>query len=156
VTLILQIVKILLWLTTGDNSSILKHNLNSTEEVTAMKYKVLQIQLTDSEIDMVNKGWQVRKHILKTYMFGERVVPSATEAMDLGYYDHVLTIEGDKLEDVFYVGNFMDDRNLDKVRVHGTFSSVSVGDIIVDENDWAFVVDTFGFQMLPEKIEKEV
>ena len=117
-----------------------------------MQYKVLQIQLTDAEIDMVNEGWQVRKHILKTYMFGERVVPSATEAMDLGYYDHVLTIEGDKLEDVFYVGNFMDDRNLDKVRVHGTFSSVSVGDIIVDENDRAFVVDTFGFQMLPEKI----
>jgi len=46
----------------------------------------------------------------------------------------------------------MDDRNLDKVRVHGTFSSVSVGDIIVDENDFAFVVDTFGFEMLPEKI----
>ena len=121
-----------------------------------MKYKVLQIQLTDSEIDMVNEGVQVRKHILKTYMFGERVVPSATEAMKLGYYDHVLTIDGDKLEDVFYIGNFMDDRNLDKVQVHGTFSSVSVGDVIVDENDWAFVVDTFGFQMLPGKIEKEV
>ena len=117
-----------------------------------MKYKVFQIQLTDAEVDMVNEGWQVRKHILKTYMFGERVVPSATEAMDLGYYDHVLTIEGDKLEDVFYVGNFMDNRNLDKVRVHGTFSSVSVGDIIVDENDFAFVVNTFGFEMLPEKV----
>ena len=152
VILILQTVKTLLWLTTGDNSSILKHNLNSTEEVTAMKFKVLQIQLTDAEIDMVNEGWQVRKHVLKTYMFGERVVPSATEAMDLGYYDHVLTIDGDKLEDVFYIGNFMDDRNLDKVQVHGTFSSVSVGDVIVDENDFAFVVDTFGFEMLPEKI----
>ena len=140
-----------MWLTTGDNSSILKHNLNSIEEVTAMKYKVLQIQLTDSEIDMVNEGWQVRKHILKTYMFGERVVPSATKAMDLGYYDHVLTIDGDKLEDVFYKGNFAHD-HLKDVQVHGTFSSVSVGDIIVDENDFAFVVDTFGFEMLPEKV----
>jgi len=121
-----------------------------------MKYKVLQIQLTDAEVDMVNEGVQVRKHVLKTHMFGKKVVPNASKAMDLGYYDHVLTIEGDKLEDVFYVGNFMDDRYLDKVQVHGTFSSVSVGDVIVDENDWAFVVDTFGFQMLPEKIEKEV
>ena len=118
-----------------------------------MKYKVFQIQLTDAEVDMVNEGWQVRKHILKTYMFGERVVPSATEAMDLGYYDHVLTIDGDKLEDVFYIGNFMDDRNLDKVQVHGTFSSVSVGDVIIDENGLAFVVDTFGFQLLTEKID---
>ena len=117
-----------------------------------MKFKVLQIQLTDAEIDMVNEGVQVRKHVLKSWMFGERVVPSATKAMDLGYYDHVLTIEGDKLEDVFYIGNFMDDRNLDKVQVHGTFSSVSVGDVIVDENDFAFVVDAFGFEMLPEKI----
>ena len=151
VILIPRTVKTLLWLTTGDNSSILKHNLNSIEEVTAMKYKVLQIQLTDSEIDMVNEGWQVRKHILKTYMFGERVVPSATEAMDLGYYDHVLTIDGDKLEDVFYKGNFAHD-HLKDIQVHGTFSSVSVGDVIVDENDFAFVVNTFGFEMLPEKV----
>ena len=117
-----------------------------------MKYKVLQIQLSDAEADMVNEGMVVRKHVLKSWMFGKKVVPNATKAMEHGYYDHVLTIDGDKLEDVFYIGNFMDDRNLDKVQVHGTFSSVSVGDVIVDENDFAFVVDTFGFQMLPEKI----
>ena len=121
-----------------------------------MKYKVFQIQLTDAEVDMVNEGVQVRKHILKTYMFGERVVPSATEAMELGYYDHVMTVDAKNLEDVYAVGNFMNDRDLDKVEVHGQFSSVSVGDIIVDENDFAFVVDMFGFEMLPEKIEKGV
>lgn len=152
VILIPRTVKILLWLTTGDKHSILKHNLNSTEEVTAMKFKVLQIQLTGAEIDMVNEGVQVRKHVLKTHMFGKSVMPSATKAMYLGYYDHVLTVDADNLNDVFYIGNFMDDRNLDKVQVHGTFSSVSVGDIIVDENDLAFVVDTFGFEMLPEKV----
>ena len=117
-----------------------------------MKFKVYQIQLTDAEIDMVNEGVQVRKHVLKTHMFGKSVMPSATKAMYLGYYDHVLTVDAKNLEDVFYIGNFMDDRNLDKVRVHGTFSSVSVGDVIVDENDHAFVVDTYGFQMLPEKV----
>jgi hypothetical protein len=117
-----------------------------------MKYKVFQIQLTDAEIDMVNEGWQVRKHILKTYMFGERVVPSATGAMELGYYNHVMTVDAKNLEDVYAVGNFMNERDLDKVEVHGQFSSVSVGDIIVDENDFAFVVDMFGFEMLPEKV----
>ena len=117
-----------------------------------MKYKVFQIQLTDAEVDMVNEGWQVRKYILKTYMFGSGLLSRATEAMKLGYYDHVLTVDAEKLEDVFYIGNFMDDRYLDKVQVHDTFSSVSVGDVIVDENDFAFVVDTFGFKMLPQKI----
>jgi hypothetical protein len=117
-----------------------------------MKFKVLQIQLTDSEVDMINEGVQVRKHVLKSWMFGKTVVPNATKAMDLGYYDHVLTIDAAKLEDVYYIGNFMDDRNLDKVQVHGTFSSVSVGDVVVDENDFAFVVDMYGFEMLPENI----
>jgi len=101
---------------------------------------------------MINEGVQVRKHVLKSWMFGKTVVPNATKAMDLGYYDHVLTIDAAKLEDVYYIGNFMDDRNLDKVQVHGTFSSVSVGDVVVDENDFAFVVDMYGFEMLPEKI----
>lgn len=151
-TLILQIVKILLWLTTGDNSSILKHNLNSTEEVTAMKFKVLQIQLTDTEVDMVNEGVQVRKHVLKTHMFGKKVVPNASKALELGYYDHVMTVDAKNLEHVYAIGNFMHDRDLDKVQVHGTFSSVSVGDVVVDENGWGFVVDMFGYEMLPEKI----
>ena len=117
-----------------------------------MKYKVFQIQLTDVEVDMVNEGVQVRKHVLKTHMFGKGVVSNANKAMHLGYYDHVMTVDAENLEDVFYIGNFMDDRNLDKVQVHDTFSSVSVGDIIVDENDFAFVVDMFGFEMLPEKV----
>jgi len=117
-----------------------------------MKFKVLQIQLTDAEIDMVNEGVQVRKHVLKTHMFGKSVMPSATKAMYLGYYNHVMTVDAKNLEDVYAVGNFMDDRYLDKVQVHGTFSSVSVGDVVIDENDIAFVVDTFGFGMLPEQI----
>jgi hypothetical protein len=117
-----------------------------------MKFKVFQIQLTDAEIDMVNEGVQVRKHVLKTHMFGKSVMPSATKAMYLGYYDHVMTVNAKNLEDVYAVGNFMHDRDLDKVEVHGTFSSVSVGDVVVDENGNAFVVDTFGYEMLPEKV----
>lgn len=116
-----------------------------------MKYKVLQIRYTDAEVDMINEGVIVRKHTLKSYMFGKRVIPNATKAMELGYYDHVLTIDGTNLEDVFYKGNFAHNHIKD-IEVHDSFSSVSVGDVIVDENDWAFVVDTFGFQMLPEKI----
>lgn len=119
-----------------------------------MKYKVLQIQLTDAEVDMVNEGVQVRKHVLKTHMFGKKVVPNASKALELGYYDHVMTVDAKNLEDVYAVGNFImrNERDLNKVEVHGQFSSVSVGDIIVDENDFAFVVDMFGFEMLPEKI----
>ena len=116
-----------------------------------MKYKVLQIRFTDAEVDMVNEGVIVRKHTLKTYMFGKRVVSNATKALKLGYYDHVLTVDGTNLEDVFYKGNFAHNHIKD-IEVHDSFSSVSVGDVIVDENDYAFVVDTFGFEMLPKKI----
>ena len=116
-----------------------------------MQYKVLQIQLSEAEREMVNSGIELRKHVLKSDMFGKDVVPNATKAMDLGYYDHVLTIEGDKLEDVFYKGNFVHD-NLKDVQVHGTFSSVSVGDVVVDEEGFMFVVDMFGFELLPNKI----
>ena len=121
-----------------------------------MQYKVFQIQLTDAEVDMVNEGVQVRKHVLKTHMFGKKVVPNAAKAMELGYYDHVMTVDAKNLEDVYAIGNFMHDRDLEKVQVHGTFSSVSMGDVVVDENGWGFVVDMFGYEMLPEKVEKGV
>ena len=75
-----------------------------------MKYKVLQIQLTDAEVDMVNEGVQVRKHVLKTHMFGKKVVPNASKALELGYYDHVMTVDANRLEDVYAIGNFMHDR----------------------------------------------
>ena len=117
-----------------------------------MQYAVYQIQLTDAEIDMVNEGVQVRKHVLKSWMFGDKVVSNATAALEQGYYDHVLTIDAANLEDVFYKGNFAHDHLAD-IQVRGTWSSISVGDIIIDEHGFVFVVDTFGFQMLPEKIE---
>ena len=116
-----------------------------------MQYKVFQIQLTDAEVDMVNEGVQVRKYVLKSNMFGKKVISNATTALEQGYYDHVLTIDAADLENVFYKGNFAHEHIRD-IEVHDSFSSVSVGDVIVDENDFAFVVDMFGFEMLPEKI----
>ena len=121
-----------------------------------MQYKVLQIQLTHAEVEMVNNGVELRKHVLKSWMFGKHVVKNAKKALDADYYDHVMTVDANRLEDVYAVGNFMHDRDLEKVQVHGTFSSVSVGDVVVDENGWGFVVDMFGFEMLPEKVEKGV
>ena len=117
-----------------------------------MQYKVLQIQITKAEIDMVNSGVELRKHVLKSWMFGKNVVKNAKKALAANYYDHVMTVDAKNLEDVYAIGNFMHDRDMDKVQVHGTFSSVSVGDVVIDENDFAFVVDMFGFEMLPEKI----
>jgi len=117
-----------------------------------MQYKVLQIQLTKAEVEMVNNGVELRKHVLKSWMFGKNVVKNAKKALDADYYDHVMTVDAKNLEDVYAVGNFMHDRDLDKVQVHGTFSSVSVGDVVVDEEGFMFVVDMFGFEMLPNKI----
>ena len=117
-----------------------------------MKFKIFQIALTDQEILEVNKGGSNRRNDLRRDMFGDRVVPNAKLALELGYYDHVMTVDAKNLEDVYAIGNFVHERDLDKVEVHGTFSSVSVGDVVVDENGRGFVVDIFGFQMLPEKL----
>jgi hypothetical protein len=117
-----------------------------------MQYKVLQIQLSHAEVEMVNNGVELRKHVLKSWMFGKHVVKNAKKALAANYYDHVMTVDAKNLEDVYAVGNFMHDRDLDKVQVHGTFSSVSVGDVVVDEDGFMFVVDMFGYEMLPNKI----
>lgn len=118
-----------------------------------MKYKVFQIQLTEQEYNDANDGVVFEKFVLQRQLaLRSKVVGAAKKAFDLGYYDHVMTVDAKNLEDVYAVGNFMNERDLDKVEVHGQFSSVSVGDVIVDENDFAFVVDMFGFEMLPEKV----
>ena len=76
-----------------------------------MKYKVLQIQLSRAEVDMVNNGVELRKHVLKSWMFGKHVVKNAKKALDADYYDHVMTVDANRLEDVYAIGNFMHDRD---------------------------------------------
>ena len=114
-----------------------------------MQYQVFQIQLTEQEYKDANAGVEVQKFTLQRQMFGKKVVETAKKAFALGCYDHVMNIKAYDLDSVFAMGNGMMEGDIEKT--HETCSSISVGDIIINEYDEAFVVDTFGFKQISVK-----
>jgi hypothetical protein len=113
-----------------------------------MKFKIFQIALTDQEILDVNNGGSNRRYELHRGMFGDKVVPNAKLAWEENLYDHTANVEAVGLEHAFMISNGVRPGNLE--RVSKLACSLSVGDMLVDENNYVFVVDTFGFQMLPD------
>ena len=112
-----------------------------------MQYKLHQIHLTVAEVDQVNESGHdsVHKQKLKLDMnFGDTPVV-AREAMDLGYYNQVALIEADSLEGVFHVGNVGPEESITRL---GRMHSVSVGDVVEDEQGVQSVVASFGFKQL--------
>jgi hypothetical protein len=115
-----------------------------------MKYKIFQINLTDEEIDTINAAddhGAVPKNVLRMKIdmpFGEMdIKPLVAEAFELGYYEHVANITADGLEGVFHVGNMGPEENIQRfLPMH----SVSVGDVVEDENGVRHVVASFGFE----------
>ena len=67
----------------------------------------------------------------------------ASEAFNLGYYTHVSNITAEGLEDVFQIGNIGPEENIERL---APMYSVSVGDIVEDENGNKSVVASFGFK----------
>jgi hypothetical protein len=76
--------------------------------------------------------------------FGDTPVV-AREAMDLGYYNQVALIEADSLEGVFHVGNVGPEESITRL---APMYSVSVGDVVEDEQGVQSVVASFGFKQL--------
>ena len=109
-------------------------------------YRVFQIQLSDAEVDMVNNGERIARYEVKRDMFGNNVAELAKTAFSSDYYDHVANIKAYDLDSVFAIGNGMMDGEVE--RTHEYCSSISVGDIIINEHDEKFVVDTFGFKQI--------
>ena len=113
-----------------------------------MKYQLLQIHLTDAEIDKVNSEGHnsVEKHKMKLDMsigFKKKIAPIAKKALELGYYTHVSNIMANDLDQVFEIGNIGPEENIE--RFHPMYS-VSVADVIVDESGKKFVVASLGFE----------
>lgn len=115
------------------------------------KFAIFQIQLTDAEFDLVNeKGHDaVAKQKAKIDMEfdfkGEKIGELADHAFDNGYYTHVANIEADSLNAVFQIGNIGPEENIERL---GRMSSVSVANIIVDDQGESFVVAPIGFVSL--------
>ena len=67
-----------------------------------MKYQLLQIHLTDAEVDKINAEGHdaVDKHKMKLDMsigMKKKIAPIAKKALELGYYTHVSNIIADDL-----------------------------------------------------------
>jgi len=112
-----------------------------------MKYTVYQISYTDSDIDAITSGVSNPKHDVKSAMSidfsGEKTVGLAERALHEGLYTAVSYIEANDLDQVFEIGNIGPETNI--IRLN-RMSSVSVGDLIEDEDGNRHVVASFGFK----------
>jgi len=111
------------------------------------QFKLFQIHFTDAEYVKINAEGHdsVHKQSMKLDM-GLRKNDTgavAKEAFDLGYYTHVSNIDAYTLEGVFHVGNMGPETDIERL---SRMSSISVGDIIEDENGKQSVVANYGFQ----------
>ena len=115
-----------------------------------MKFQLMQIHLTNDEVDAINKAQDhgvIPKNKMRIAMqmdfSGSKTTKIAAEAMSKGFYNHVANIEANDLDEVFEIGNIGPESAIERL---GRMSSVSVGDVLVDEAGNASVVASFGFQ----------
>lgn len=115
-----------------------------------MKYELMQIHLSDSEIMEINRSNDhsaIPKAKMKIAMqmdfSGVKASHIASEAYSKGFYDHVSNIEANDLDEVYEIGNIGPEDAIERL---GRMHSVSVGDIIIDEEGNKFLVASFGFK----------
>ena len=111
-----------------------------------MKFKLYQIHLTEAEYNKVNAEGRdsVPKHIAHLDMsFSEDTGALAKKAMDNNWYTHVSNITANDVEDVFRVGNIGPEENIERL---APMHSVSVGDVVENENGDQFVCASFGWK----------
>ena len=111
-----------------------------------MKYKLFQIHLTDAEYNKVNAEGHdsVPKQITKLDMsFSKDTGALAKKAMNNNWYTHVSNITADSIEKVFEVGNIGPEENIESL---APMYSVSVGDVVENENGDQFVCASFGWK----------
>ena len=114
-------------------------------------FKVFQIRLTDTEIDLINEEGHsaVHKNSLRLDMnLGrEDTGRLAADAFNRGYYTHVSNITALNLEGVFHVGNMGPEELIERL---APMHSLSVGDIVENTDGEKQVVADFGFKKVDE------
>jgi len=121
-----------------------------------MKYQVLQIHVTDAEADLINETGDfnaVPKFTAQLKMrrqFDGDITGVAKDAFNSGYFTHVANITASDLDHVFQISNMGLEENIERL---APMHSVSVGDIIIDENNIVWVVANFGFEEVMELAE---
>ena len=121
-----------------------------------MEYKVYQVTLTDADVDLVNAEGHhaVPKHYRNLNLsmgFGktddEKRAMFAEAWSEGDYGAPVATVWARNLEEVFTVGNGMGEQS--RLEKHSQYmKSVSVGDVVRDEDGKLHLVDSCGFLAL--------
>jgi len=106
--------------------------------------KVYQIQLTDAEVDAINRGEETKKS--KAYF--ARSFDRTFSAEMFEYYTHVANVDTTDMEDAFREMNLWEDES--KIERLGPCSSMSVGDILELEDGSRYRCSSFGFTPLDE------
>lgn len=114
-----------------------------------MKFKLYQIHLTEAEHNKVNADgkYSVPKNLLRLDMglSDADQVALANEAFEKDYFTHVSNITAEDMEDVYRIGNIGPEENIERI---APMYSVSVGDVVEDENGIRSVVSRVGFRAL--------
>ena len=110
------------------------------------KFNLYQIQLTNEIVDAVNAGETVPAYEMKQSMTmdfrGTNIGNLAGDAFAEEYYTHVSTITAEDFNQVFEIGNIGPESNIERF---SRMASISVGDIIVDDEGTMVVVAPTGF-----------
>jgi len=107
-----------------------------------MKFTVHQFVLTDYMINEINDS-EDRPAFYEQYMNVTWKPTSESILAARKYFKKVCSIEAHSLGEVFEIGNIGPEHKIDRTGV--PMHSVSVGDVIVDEDGHAVFVDKIGF-----------
>ena len=114
-------------------------------------FKIFQIHLSDAEVDFINHTgdhFAVPKQAARLRLqFGTDNPKAAddlvNDAFTKGYFEHVGNIRANDLEDVFEVGNIGPENLIERF---SQMHSISVGDVILDEDGMMWLTAQVGFQ----------
>ena len=114
-----------------------------------MKFAIYQIQLTDAQVDLINETGDFNsvpafaaKNKISMDFAGNKIGGLASDAFEAGYYTHVANITAKDFNDCFEVGNMGPESSIERL---SRMSSLSVGDVIIDEEGQLVVVAPTGF-----------
>lgn len=105
--------------------------------------KVYQIQLTDAEVDAINRGEETEKS--KAYF--ARSFERTFKAEYFQFYTHVANLETDDMDEAFELMNLWENESAIE-RITPSCSSMSVGDILEDADGKLYRCASFGFTSL--------
>ncbi len=107
--------------------------------------QVFQIILSDEQVDEVNSASDAYPEFYNRYL-DTTINPTAKQiapALDAGDYTLVATVDTTGMEQAFAAMNGRGDQ--DRVTSLKRHKSMSVGDVIINDNGQRFFVATFGF-----------